>query len=194
MTGLATRPATYADLQAVPPHLVAEIVDGVLYTHPRPVARHGAASFALANVIGGPFQLGRGGPGGWIFIDEPELHLGPHVVVPDLAGWRTERMPVVPDAPWIELIPDWICEILSPSTEKMDRGRKRRIYAMYGLKYYWLLNVSKLQLEAYELRDGQFVLVETFEDDAAVNAPPFEAAPFSLSLLLPPLEQAENET
>lgn len=194
MTDLANRPATYADLEAVPSHLVAEILDGVLYTNPRPVARHGAAVTSLAAELAGPFQRGRGGPGGWTFIVEPELHLGPHVVVPDLAGWRTERMPIVPDAAWIELIPDWICEILSPSTEKMDRGRKRRIYATYGLKHYWLLNVSKRQLEAYDLRDGQFVLVETFEDNAMINAQPFEAAPFSLSLLLPPLEHGENET
>ena len=191
MTNLALRRATYADLEAVPPHLVAEILDGVLYTHPRPVARHGAASFALAHALGGPFQLGRGGPGGWTFIDEPELHLGPHVVVPDLAGWRKERMPFVPDVAFIDFVPDWICEILSPSTERNDRGRKRRIYANFGLSFYWLLNVPERQLEAYELRDGKFVLFETFEDGAAVNAPPFAAVPFPLSDLLPP--QGPNE-
>ena len=188
MVTLVSKEATYADLEGVPPHLVAEILDGVLYTHPRPVARHGAASFALANTLGGPFQFGRGGPGGWTFIDEPELHLGPHVVVPDLAGWRKERMPFVPDVAFIDFVPDWICEILSPSTENNDRGRKRRIYATYGLLHYWLLSVPKRQLEAYELRDGKFVLLETFEDGANVDAPPFTAVPFPLSLLLPPQE------
>ena len=194
MTNLALRRATYADLEAVPPHLVAEILDGVLYTHPRPVARHGAASFALAHALGGPFQLGRGGPGGWTFIDEPELHLGPHVVVPDLAGWRKDRMPFVPDVAFIDVVPDWICEILSPSTERNDRGRKRRIYANFGLLHYWLLNVPECQLEAYELRDGKFVLFETFEDGADVNAPPFAAVPFPLSDLLPPQGSSEAAT
>ena len=194
LSDLAPRPATYADLEAVPAHLVAEILDGALYTHPRPVARNGAASFALANTLGGPFQFGRGGPGGWTFIDESELHLGPHVVVPDLAGWRQERMPFVPDVAFIDFVPGWVCEILTPSTEKNDRGRKRRIYATYGLPHYWLLHVSKRQLEAYELRDGKFALFETFEDGADVDAPPFAAAPFSLSLLLPPAEASENAT
>jgi Uma2 family endonuclease len=181
----ARRDATYADLEAVPPHLVAEIINGSLHTHPRPVLRHGAASVALITSLGAPFQFGRGGPGGWIFIDEPELHLGPHVVVPDLAGWRTDRLPAVPDAPWIDLVPDWVCEILSPSTEALDRGGKRRVYATYGLKHYWLLSVPKRQLEAYELRDGNFVLLDTFEDDALVTAPPFGQVPFALSALLP---------
>ena len=194
MATTVTRAATYADLEAVPPHLVAEILDGVLYTHPRPVARHGAASFALSNALGGPFQYRRGGPGGWTFIIEPELHLGPHVVVPDLAGWRKERMPFVPDVAFIDFVPDWICEILSPSTEKNDRGRKRRIYATHGLPHYWLLNVPERQLEAYELRDGKFVLFETFEDSADVNAQPFSAVPFLLSDLLPPLGPSETGT
>ena len=187
MATTVTRAATYADLEAVPPQLVAEILDGVLYTHPRPVARHGAASALLLNELMGPFQRGRGGPGDSIFIIEPELHLGPHVVVPDLAGWRKERMPFVPDVAFIDFVPDWVCEILSPATEKNDRGRKRRIYSAHGLQHYWLLNVPERQLEAYELRDGKFVLFETFEDSADVTAPPFNAVPFPLSDLLPPL-------
>lgn len=194
MAKVEPRPATYADLAAVPPHLVAEIIDGALHTHPRPVLRHGSASNALSFLLTGPFQFGRGGPGGWTFIDEPELHLGPHIVVPDLAGWRKERMPVVPDRPWIDLVPDWVCEILSPSTEATDRGAKRRIYATYGLRHYWLLSVSQRQLEAYELRDGAFALVDTFEDGADVAAPPFEAAPFSLADVLPPREDRAPAT
>ena len=186
------KPATYADLEAVPSHLVAEILFGTLHTHPRPVARHSAASFSLANVVGGPFQFGRGGPGGWVFMDEPELHLGPHVVAPELAGWRTERMPVVPDTAWIELIPDWICEVLSPSTEAYDRGDKRRIHETYGLKHYWLLSVTLRQLESYELHGGKFVLLDTYEDGADVTAPPFGEVPFPLSLVLPPLPKSEG--
>ena len=104
----AKTPAIYADLEAVPPHLVAEILFGTLSTHPRPAPRHGGATSALGAVTGGPYQFGIGGPGGWIFVDEPELHLGPHVVVPDIAGWRRERLARLPDTAYIEsLLRDW---------------------------------------------------------------------------------------
>ncbi len=194
MATTVVRDATYADLEAVPPHLVAEILDGVLYTHPRPRLRHGSALTQLASELVGPFQRGRGGPGGWTFIVEPELHLGRHILVPDLAGWRAEHMPVVPDNASTDLTPDWVCEILSPSTEARDRGAKRRIYAAHGLAHYWLLSVTERQLEVYELHDGKFVLFETFEDGAEVNAPPFSAVPFPLSDLLPPLAASEAAT
>ena len=118
-------------------------------------------------------------------MSEPELHLGPHVVVPDIAAWRVERMPTIPDTASIDLIPDWACEILSPSTASRDRGRKRRIYATCGLAHYWLLEPIEKQLEVYELQAGKFVLLETFEDDALVTAPPFAAVPFELSGLWP---------
>ena len=127
------RAATYEDLLAVPEHLVAEILFGRLVTHPRPAPRHAVARSALGSVLGPPFQFGRGGPGGWIFMVEPELHLGAHVVVPDLAAWRRERLPALPETAWIEIAPDWVCEVLSPSTERYDRGDKRLIYAEAGV-------------------------------------------------------------
>ena len=108
-------PATYQDVLDAPPHMVAELVGGALYLHPRPAFPHAFAGSALGVEIGGPFQKGRGGPGGWWIIDEPELHLGPDVLVPDIAGWRRERMPAFPDAPWSDLAPDWVCEVLSPA-------------------------------------------------------------------------------
>ncbi len=123
MAEAATRRVTYADLAAVPDHLVAEIVDGVLETHPRPRPRHVTAASDLGTLLGGPFRYGRGGPGGWIFMVEPELHLGSHVVVPDLAAWRRERMPVEIETAFIATPPDWICEILSPSTARSTAGR-----------------------------------------------------------------------
>src|ERR1700735_2162313 len=126
----AKRRATYADLLAVPPPLVAEIIDGVLITTPRPASRHAVASSALGGELYGPFARGKnGGPGGWILLDEPELPLGEDVLVPDLAGWRRERMPEVPNTPAFDLAPDWVCEVLSPSNHGVDRGEKLPIYA-----------------------------------------------------------------
>ena len=185
MSVVAHRLASYADLEAVPPHLVAEIIFGALVTHPRPVFRHGAAAGSLGIELGGPFQRGRGGPGGWVFVPEPELHLGAQVVVPDLAGWRRERLPVLPTTAWIETIPDWLCEILSPSTEAYDRGAKRTIYATHGLKHYWLLDPRTRVLEAFELRDGKWLLLDTFAGDVEVAVAPFAEAPFPLTVLWP---------
>lgn len=122
------RRATYADLKAVPAHMVAEIIGGRLVTHPRPRPRHAAAASGLGAKLGGSFHHGDTGPGGWWILDEPELHLGEGVVVPDLAGWRRRRMPRLPETAWFELAPDWACEVVSPSTVRIDRLEKRDIY------------------------------------------------------------------
>ena len=124
--------ATYQDVLDAPAHLVAEIIDGTLHTHPRPAPRHATASTRLTIEIGGPFDRGRGGPGGWRILDEPELHLGEEILVPDLAGWRRERMPELPDTAYFTLAPDWVCEVLSASTRKVDLQEKRPIYAGAG--------------------------------------------------------------
>ncbi len=133
MAEIAIGTATYDDLLAVPPHLVAEILDGHLVTHPRPTMRISSVGSILGAVLTSPFQLNIGGPRGWWIIDEPELHLGHHLTVPDLAAWRHERMPEIPDAPWLDLVPDWACEVLSLSTERYDKGEKREIYAEAGM-------------------------------------------------------------
>jgi Uma2 family endonuclease len=177
--------ATYADLEAVPEHLVAEILGGELFTHPRPTPKHAAAAFSLSDELGGPFQKSRGGPGGWIFLTEPELHFGREVVVPDLAGLRRERLPVLPDTAWIETPPNWVCEFLSPATERRDRTIKRNIYARAKVSHYWLLDPRIRQLEVFELRDGKWLLFDTFNDDANVAAPPFDAITFDLAQLWP---------
>lgn len=185
MTRPAQRAATYEDLLAVPEHLVAEILFGKLVTHPRPAPPHAVAASALGNVLGPPFQFGRDGPGGWIFIDEPELHLGEHVAVPDLAAWRRERLPELPKTAWFETPPDWICEVLSPSTAAYDRDEKRLIYADAGVPHVWHLDPVLKMLEVFELREGKWLLLGVFRDNAAVAASPFAEITFSLGMLWP---------
>jgi Uma2 family endonuclease len=124
--------------------------------------------------LGGPFDRGRGGPGGWIILYEPELHLHGDVLVPDLAGWRRERMPEMPHAAAFELAPDWVCEVLSAGTEAKDRGRKMPIYARERVSHLWLLNPIERFLEAYRLEHGQWLLLGTWSDDAKVRAEPFD--------------------
>ncbi|WP_267421968.1 Uma2 family endonuclease [Methylobacterium sp. GC_Met_2] len=185
MAEAAVRQATYADLEAVPEHRVAEIIDGVLETHPRPRPRHGIAAARLSGELDRPFARGRGGPGGWVFIIEPELHLGSQVVVPDLAGWRRERMPTEPEDAYIETPPDWICEILSPSTIRLDRGRKRSIYGEAGIGHLWLLDPGEGVLEGFALEKGRWVLLATIQRGETVALPPFDAVPFPFDDLFP---------
>jgi Uma2 family endonuclease len=186
MTEPAPKPATYADIEALPPGMVGEIIDGTLVTHPRPVPRHATASSSLGMALGPRFQFGDGGPGGWIIVDEPELHLGPHVMVPDLAAWRLDRFPAKEaDQSYFTTPPDWICEILSPSTERYDRNEKRRIYATYKVPFLWLIDPRVRILEAFERQDQNWVLIDTVQDAEEVAVRPFDAAPFSLGLLWP---------
>jgi Uma2 family endonuclease len=185
MTVIAKKPATYADLEKVPPHLVAEIIHGVLETHPRPHKRHGGVSSYLGYELIGPYGRGRGGPGGWVFYDEPQLHLGEDVLIPDLAGWRKERLAGTADEPYFHVPPDWVCEILSPSTERLDRTRKRSIYARAGIPYLWLFDPEKRLIEAFALRGDVWSLVATASGAEAVRLPPFEAAVFPMDDLFP---------
>ena len=177
--------ATYQDVLDAPPHRVAEVVDGVLHTQPRPAMPHALATSSLGHDLTGPFQFGRGGPGGWWIIDEPELHLGEDILVPDLAGWRRERMPDYPDAAYSTLAPDWVCEVISPSTRKLDLSGKRPIYARERVGHLWLVEPTDRTLEAFELRNGEWVLLASAKDDAPVRTRPFEAVTFSLGDLWP---------
>ncbi len=179
----AERQATYEDLLQVPAHFVAEIVNGRLVTHPRPAPRHLQASSSLGGELNGPFDKGRGGPGGWRILDEPELHLGPHILVPDLAGWRRTRMPKLPETAWFELAPDWVCEVLSPRTAAGDRTEKLPIYAKYGVAYTWLIDPQLRTLEAFKNNAGKWRLLTTLNDQERVSLPPFDAIAFNLSLL-----------
>jgi Uma2 family endonuclease len=178
--------ATYEDLLRVPDHLVAEILDGELFATPRPAAPHAYTAAQLVTTLGDPFSRGRGGPGGWIILFEPELHLHDDVVVPDLAGWRRERLPSVPDAPFLTLAPDWVCEILSPSTERMDRVQKLRIYARETVTHVWLINPRLHTLEVLRVEGERWSVVATHGgDDDQVTVEPFEAVPIELSQIWP---------
>ena len=180
MSEPAKKLATYEDVLAAPPQLVAELIHGSLVTSPRPAAAHAFATSGLGMDLGNPFQRGRGGPGGWWILDEPELHLGADVLVPDLAGWRRERMPEVPAVPYFELAPDWLCEVLSPSTEARDRTDKLEIYGAAGVGWVWLVNPAVQILEVLEKLDGGWALRTSFRGEARVRAPPFEAVELSL--------------
>ncbi len=191
------KPATYADLEAVPSHLVAEIIDGELMTRPRPSFRHGAAATSLVDELTGPFQKARGGPGGWVFIVEPEIKFDGDILVPDIAGWRRERLSGVPRHNYIEIVPDWVCEVLSGSTEKRDRSIKKRIYATGEVSYLWLIDPRLQLLEAFRLREGTWADIGTWNSDDDVRAAPFEAISFSLADLWPldpPLGLNEDPT
>ena len=175
--------ATYQDVLDAPEHVVAEIIDGTLHTHPRPAPRHALASSVLTGRLGPPFHRGDGGPGGWWILTEPELHLGEEILVPDLAGWQRERMPELPDTAYFTLAPDWTCEVLSASTRKLDLVRKRPIYAREGVPHLWLVDPEERILEAFELHEGQWVLIASVQDDDPVSIRPFEAIAFSLGEL-----------
>jgi Uma2 family endonuclease len=177
------RVATYEDVLAAPENKVAEIVDGELHLSPRPAGPHTASASALGEELAGPFKRGRGGPGGWLIVFEPEIHLGRDILVPDLAGWRRERLPVLPNAPFVELAPDWLCEVLSPSTEKLDRAGKLPIYARAEVSHVWLVNPLLRTLEVLRRQDRSWLTVAVRRDEDKVRAEPFEAFELDLAIL-----------
>jgi Uma2 family endonuclease len=163
--------------------MVGELVGGVLYANPRPASPHAAAASAIGEELGPPFKRGRGGPGGWVILDEPELHLAEDVLVPDLGGWRRERMPEMPHVAAFELSPDWVCEVLSPSTMKLDRGEKLPVYARARVGHLWLVDPQQQYLEVLRLQGETYAIVGTHFADAKVRAEPFDAIELDLSVL-----------
>lgn len=179
----ARRRATYEDLLKVPDHLVAEIVDGELYASPRPASPHARAAWAVGQDVG-PFDRRPGGPhdpGGWWILFEPELHLGPEIMVPDLAGWRREHMVTIPNVAYFELAPDWVCEVVSPSTGRLDRVRKMPAYAREHVAHLWLVDPILRTLEVYRLDGPRWIVVSTHGGAETVRAEPFEAVELDLS-------------
>ena len=184
MSDRPPRRASYEDLESVPPHRVGEIVGGELYVSPRPAVPHARVTARLLQDIG-PFDDAPGGekPGGWVILNEPELHLGGDALVPDLAGWRRERLPELPQTAAITLAPDWVCEVISPSTEALDRARKMGAYAREGVKHLWFVDPRPRLLEVYRLEQGRWSCLGAHEGDARVRAEPFEAVELQLRRL-----------
>jgi len=180
----AKKKAIYEDLCALPENILGEIVNGELVATPRPKARHLWAASRLGTKICGPYDLGEGGPGGWWILDEPELHLAEHVLVPDLAGWRRERMPELPDSHVFAIPPDWVCEVLSQRTARLDRVEKMPIYARHGVKHLWLVNPDMKSLDVYVLEAREtWTLLSSHGEDDKVHAEPFQDIELDLSLL-----------
>ena len=180
MAHAALKPDLYAAIEALPEGVTGEIIRGQLHTQPRPKGPHAVASSNLGVDLGILYSRGRGGPGGWWIIDEPEIHFvrDTEVMVPDLAGWRRERMPGPPEDQRFEVVPDWVCEILSPATASKDREVKMPVYADYGVAHAWLVDPTSQTLEVYELAGGEWAAWATYAADDTVQAPPFEAARF----------------
>lgn len=184
MADAARKRATYDDVLNAPEHFVAEVFGGELRLHPRPAKPHTAAASALGEELGPPFKRGRGGPGGWVILDEPELHLGEDILVPDLAGWRRERMPAIDASlPYFIERPDWACEITSPGREKFDRTDKLGIYAREAVPWAWIINPLTRTLEVFALRDGEWLRRGAWRDQARVRAEPFDAIELDLAVL-----------
>ena len=167
----------------MPDHLVAEIVDGDLYTSPRPAPRHADARSGLVGALRGPFDRGRGGPGGWRLLGEPEFHPGRDVLVPDIAGWRRERLPDLPEQAYFSVAPDWVCEVVSPSTAALDRVKKLAVYAREKVSHAWLADPIAQTIEVLRLENGRWTIVSTCAGADVVRAEPFEAIELDLTLL-----------
>lgn len=184
--------ATYADLEALPENLVGQLIEGVLIAMPRPSIGHATVTSNLGNDLGSPFGRGRGGPGGWWFLDAPELHFGKNVLVPDLAAWRKERMPTLPPAttPFLTLAPDWVCEVLSPKTASYDRIQKRRIYAREQVGFLWYVEPVERVLTAYRHDGTEFREIGNWggDEDDRVRVPPFDAIELELKSIWAPAE------
>jgi Uma2 family endonuclease len=177
------KPASYADLEALPGSVIGELVAGTLYASPRSAMPHTLAASRLGIALGGPFDQGRGGPGGWFVLFEPELHLAEDVLVPDLAGWRRERIPRLPRTAALTFVPDWVCEVLSTSTRVLDRSVKLPVYAREGVRYVWLVDPEARTLEVFRLEGEHYTLLVTHAGAARVRAEPFDAVELELAFL-----------
>jgi len=167
--------ATYEDLLRVPDEFIAELIDGELFASPRPQGRHNRAMFGLGRRIATPFEDGVDGPGGWWIMIEPEIHLGREIFVPDVCGWRRETLPEFPPGPFVAVAPDWVCEVASPRTARLDRIKKMPAYARHGVPHVWVIDPESRSLEVYRLEGEHYSFVAGYENDDVARAEPFEA-------------------
>lgn len=180
----AARHATYQDVLDAPEHVVAELIAGELYTSPRPAPRHSVASSIIGGDLTGPFHRrpdDPNGPGGWWILDEPELHFGGDVLVPDLAGWRRERLPRIPNEAAFTLAPDWLCEVVSPSTARIDRVLKMPIYAREGVEFVWIVDPRLKTLEVFQRSAASWILLSSHVGDDLCRAEPFAAVELDMT-------------
>lgn len=173
MSDPAKKKATYEELLDIPEDMIGEIIDGELAVAPRPSRMHAIASSYLGGEVIPPYCHGRGGPGGWVIIIEPEIGFGDDILVPDLAGWRKERFPESEEHNWISVAPDWVCEVLSPSSARNDRIKKMRIYAQYQVRHTWLIDPLLMTLEVFRLESGRWFLLDAFSETDKVRTEPF---------------------
>jgi len=178
------RAASYDDILRLPEHVTGEILVGQLHTQPRPTSRHSHVELGLGRELSGPFDRGAGGPGGWVILLEPELHLSGHVLVPDLAGWKRDRLSEIPDGP-IEVVPDWVCEILSPSTARKDRRIKLPLYGVLGVKHAWIVDPVAKTIEIFRHDGEHWLLITTFADQEPMRAEPFDAVVIEIKYFWP---------
>ncbi|MGA2400163.1 MAG: Uma2 family endonuclease [Syntrophobacteraceae bacterium] len=180
MAELAKKRAEYEDLYALPDNMVGEIIDGELIATPRPSRKHAKVEFSLSSELGPPYGFGRGGPGGWVFLIEPEIKFTENIIVPDLAGWRKERFPVSEEHNWISAAPDWVCEIPSPSTLRLDKMKKMPIYARHGVLHLWLIDPAARTLDVFRLESEKWVVAGFFAEEDKARAEPFQEVEIEL--------------
>jgi Uma2 family endonuclease len=184
MAQAVKKQASYEDLFDLPDNMVGEIIDGELIATPRPSRKHSVATSVLGAEILPPYQFRRGGgPGGWMILFEPEISIGPNILVPDLAGWRKERFPASEETNWISVAPDWACEVLSPKTVGLDKVRKMPIYARHGIGHLWLVDPASQTLDVFRLESGRWLLLGSFCQNDMVRAEPFQEIEIELGNL-----------
>ena len=175
---------TYEDLVHLPDTVIAEILGGELHATPRPAPVHTRAYSSLGTTLRGSVRpTGSAAPAAGGILGEPELHLGGDVLVPDLAGWRRSRMPRLPETAYFPLVPDWVCEILSPSTAVTDRVTKLAIYAREHVAHAWLIDPTLRTLEVLRLENNRWTIVGSHAGSEVVRAEPFAELDLALHLL-----------
>ncbi|MDR3569051.1 MAG: Uma2 family endonuclease [Syntrophobacteraceae bacterium] len=179
----AKKPATYEDLYDVPENLIGEIVNGELTVPPRPTRKHGYAATALIEEVGPPYHRGRGGPGGWSFIAEPEVIFGEDIMAPDVAGWKAQRFLWEEDRNPVSVAPDWVCEVLSPKTVRNDKVRKMPVYARHGVGHIWLIDPAAMTMDAFRLESGRWLLLASFSENDKARVEPFQEIEINLAYL-----------
>ncbi|MFH1115417.1 MAG: Uma2 family endonuclease [Pseudomonadota bacterium] len=184
MSEPAKRRASYEDLYGIDENAIGQIIDGELIVSPRPSRGHSFAANVLTTEVTSSYQFGGSrGPGGWIILIEPEIKMGEDILVPDLAGWKEDRLPREEKTNWISVSPDWVCEIVSESSIRVDRIKKMSIYAREGIPYFWLINPRDHTLEVFRLESGRWTVLGTFADDDKVRAEPFQEVEIELGRL-----------